>query len=436
MNSALDQNINTFHKGFTTTEQGKYEDPTYLGFKLVFDFNPAHRNFETGQTDDPLFSEDTSLESAMQYLKATGYKNRAEMLKKFKDTLQFVNETTPWYFQTLSGVNDLWKIEFGENFNPFRGKDKVLEITCLESIDLRMTALADMYRKATFDAKFMRHLLPENLRWFTVRVQIAEIRKFHKLKATADGLNVGGGALAGATGAVGAAVSGAANKATSAASSAVGGVIPGLAGATKDKISTHADDFELIDDLISLIEFHCSHCTFDFSESFPSEKELSMNGATDMATQKFKIKVGHIEEHHRYKIMDVTLKDGVTQENGPFSVPIPAFDKAFNKAADNILSNTVQGFTNGLQDKLKELTNIPGNLIAGAVNSLSSKLTSAQLGNVYDLRNQTLVTAINGFLGKNEQLGVQPLGKEDVYSGVPGVDTTSKISDTLGNIYR
>src|SRR3989304_5939572 len=135
MNNPLDKNVNKFHKGFATTKQGGFEDPTYLGFRLVFNFTPTHRNFETGQTDDPLFSENDNLESAIRYLKATGYPNRAIMLQQFKKNLQYINDETPWYWQTLTGLNDLWKIEFGESFNPYRGKDKSIEITCLESID-------------------------------------------------------------------------------------------------------------------------------------------------------------------------------------------------------------------------------------------------------------------------------------------------------------
>ena len=39
-------------------------------------------------------------------------------------------------------LEEIWKIEFEENFNPYRGKDKMLEITCLESIDLRIKLIS------------------------------------------------------------------------------------------------------------------------------------------------------------------------------------------------------------------------------------------------------------------------------------------------------
>jgi len=410
-----ENNFNKFHKGFMTTVQGGFEDPTYLGFKLAFDFDPTHRNFENGMTDDPLFSTDASLESAQRYLKATGFSNRAEMLERFKQNLRFINTQSPWFFQSITGLNELWKIEHGENFNPFRGKDKVLEISCLESIDMRLTALADSYRKATYDAKFMRFLLPENLMWFTLRVQVCEMRSFHKISDAINKINP-----------------------------AIFTVNPNLETTPKIPLalnrdsghSSHEASFEEVKDLVSLMEFHLTHCTFDFSESFPSDGPISMDGNMNMAKQKFKINVGHISETHSYKLMDLVLKDGVNQENGNgLSQRMPDFDKAFNTRSDNILTSTILGLQNNLQDRLNQISGIPGNLIARGVNMASEAVNRVVLGNVYDLRNQSAAGILNSFLGKNEQLGAPPLGREDVYPNVPGTDLSTAKSVDLGNAY-
>lgn len=440
MNAPIDKNINAFHKGFLTTKQGGFEDPTYLGFKLVFEFNPSYRNLETGQTDDPLFSEKDDLESAIRYLKSTGYPNRAKMLQEFKSNLQYVNENTPWYWQTLSGLQDIWKIEFGENFNPFRGKDKVIEITCLESIDLRITALADLYRKATFDTKYMRALLPENLRWFSLRVQVAEMRSFQKIKEAIEKIesptqNVPN------------------NPNTQAIGDAVQKSSFNVVSSTPSQSASQKEpQVENMDDLISLMEFHFTHCTFDFWDSFPSDKELTMNGEMDMAKQKFKINVGHIQENHQYKIMDLVLKDGVNQETGSFKQSIPTFGNAFTKKSDNIFSNALQGVSSQLQDRLNQVASIPGNLIARGENTLGSAINGAVLGNVYGAQNQSLQTILNGFLGHNAQVGgttispgenaltpaptPQTYTKEDVYPNVPGQDLSTKNYGNQGNIYK
>ncbi len=374
-----------------------------------------------------MFSEDPTLESAIRYLEATGYPNRADMLRTFKNNLQYINKETPWFFQTVSGLNDIWKIEFGENFNPFRGKDKVLEVTCLESIDLRITALADLYRKATFDAKYMRSLVPENLRWFTVRVQLAEIRQFQRVKSAIDRINTtvvnqnpntedfitSSGALSDAA--------------------FTGASINNIIGSTK-----LSDDptIENIDNLVSLMEFHLSHCTFDFWESFPSDKEISMNGDMEMAKQKFKIHVGHIKEQHQYKLLDLVLKDGLTGENGNNLKSIPDFDKAFNNRPDNILKNTISGVGSSLQDKLNQIAGIPANLIAKGVNAAGVAITSQVLGNVYDLRNQSIQTIFNSLVGQGQQLGNALNNRSeltDVFPNVPGSDLNTKSTPNMGN---
>src|SRR3990172_1494527 len=166
--SFTDTFVNSFHKGFLTVPGNRQEAPTYLGFSFVFDFDPEFRSFETGLTESPLFARPgKGLDSAKEYLKNIGYDQRANMVSSFRELLRAINHDTPYYFQSLDGLADLWKIDKTE-FNSYRGKDKVLTISCLEGIDMKITALADLYRKMSFDAYHMRELLPENLRFFNV----------------------------------------------------------------------------------------------------------------------------------------------------------------------------------------------------------------------------------------------------------------------------
>jgi hypothetical protein len=191
MYAAIDADIQSFHKGFYSTQPGGYEDPTYLGFDLTFNFYDKTRDPGTGFTRNALWAEpaDGDVDSAQYYLEAIGYPERAAMLKQFKQQLQFINSNTPWYFQTLEGLANIWDIPWGrDGWNTYRGKDKMLTIGCMESIDMRMTALADLYRKATFDPITMRSLLPDNLRWFTLIVRVYEIRKFQKVIDTSNTL--------------------------------------------------------------------------------------------------------------------------------------------------------------------------------------------------------------------------------------------------------
>ncbi len=54
---ATDKERSLFLKGFKLSKQGQYEDPTYLGFKIVIDFGNLPINGEDGLPPSPLFRE-------------------------------------------------------------------------------------------------------------------------------------------------------------------------------------------------------------------------------------------------------------------------------------------------------------------------------------------------------------------------------------------
>lgn len=434
-----DQGIQIFHKGIATKPQSETEDPTYLGFNLIFDFYPTHRDASDQLTHDALFvdAEDGNkygLDSAEQYLVDLGYIAKANMLVGFKNTLKYVNTVTPYYLQSIEGIADLWKIDTNpESFNNFRGKDKVLTINCLESFDMRITSMADMYRKATFDAQSMRELLPENLRHFTLRLQVIEIRKFHKIKEFVQN-----------------------NTQTD--------LLNANTKASPDFVPKQTE-FQMLDmeKNISVLEFKLSFCEFDFSESFPVE--VVSNADSEMAKQKFKIKVGRITETNTY----VNLKDflnnailndaytAITDINDDSSVNLRSMPNDLteiqdiksrsNAYADNAskygqISTTIRGALSDLQSKIERA---PSDLVARGINNVQSKVTNAVLGNVY---NKPLSAVLNPFIDEKNQLlpqsiggnvypptppSITKIGEEDVYPGVP--EPPKDYPSSLGNVY-
>ena len=50
-----DLNVNQFFKGLRLTDEGGHQDPTYLGWKFLFDFNP-HQDHDDGGTTSCLFA--------------------------------------------------------------------------------------------------------------------------------------------------------------------------------------------------------------------------------------------------------------------------------------------------------------------------------------------------------------------------------------------
>jgi hypothetical protein len=157
-------------------------DPTYMGF--YFNFNPFTRSDVNNQDLDYLpqglflganstagAAEDP--DSAVNYLQRRGEYYRANMMKEFRDGMVYVADNTPWVFEKVTGMSDIWKIDPKNNF---RAKEKKIVLECTESIDGKMTYLIDLYRKAAFDAEYMRYALPETQRFFSMNLIVTEIR--------------------------------------------------------------------------------------------------------------------------------------------------------------------------------------------------------------------------------------------------------------------
>jgi hypothetical protein len=209
---------------FTTVGGGNgvtaFDDPTYLGFTLVFDrtsplFNGADKG-ETQPANSQLGSQQSPTqgggqvnlnlpdsppqggqaktipggESAVGYLEAIGEKTRATYLRSFIQGLLEINDTRPYYWQSISGLVEAWEKTF--NFDdPYIGTKigetgEGIQIDCLEAIDLKMSALFTLYKMAVYDNKYRRYILPKNLMYFDAYVYVQEIRKFNTLLDVTD----------------------------------------------------------------------------------------------------------------------------------------------------------------------------------------------------------------------------------------------------------
>lgn len=163
--------IERFRKGIQS-DYGKYNDPTYLGFVFLFnDFDPNVSPLLARGTD----SAPPPVGSALSYLASINDVARYNYLKLFQELLLDTNYWMPWYWQQIEGIDKIW--DYGGLKDPYKGgDDSRLKVTTLESIDLRITALMDLYRKSCYDYTYRRFVLPENLRKFQVSVFVQEIR--------------------------------------------------------------------------------------------------------------------------------------------------------------------------------------------------------------------------------------------------------------------
>ena len=167
------RNINDFRK--TRVRDNFHEDPTYLSFFFMFDYYTS---------ESPLFNGE-----AVDYLtNVVGDKQRAADLENFIKILKKLNNEYPWFWQSVSGL-EVTK-QYGNLQEPYRGADNpAIEIGCLESVELTVSGMIDLYKRAAYDFSRWVEVIPKNLRRFKLSIWVSEVRTFEqsKLEKAASG---------------------------------------------------------------------------------------------------------------------------------------------------------------------------------------------------------------------------------------------------------
>lgn len=148
-------------------------DPTYTGFKIFFHFSDKGGLLADGEYTN----------SALAYLSRIGDYKRLELLKKYINILSKVNSITPWIFQEITGIAEIYNKPFAE---PHRNHE--IEIRTLETIDNKIMSLIEMYRNIVYDFDRHVYVLPENLRRFSMSIYIYDFRMFDSTSTTATEL--------------------------------------------------------------------------------------------------------------------------------------------------------------------------------------------------------------------------------------------------------
>ena len=480
---ATDKDRNLFLKGFKLSESGKNEDPTYLGFKIVFDPGILPVNSEYGWAPSPLlrnrsYTEDNGASnftenpfgqpqyssktgpgvtyySAYSYLleREANFPNpnnikRANAIRQFAKLLEEINQNSPWFFQSIDGLDKLsqisrsgFQIDDGfDSFDPQRTNGKTLTINCLESINLRISALAELYNQATFDADNMRWLVPRNLRKFTMWIFVTEIRNFFKtsrLTASSTALtaldnfssllstnnNPGSSIVASDSGAQSV---GGFNLGSESNGGGGGGAFGSFVNNvfSGSGLQNDVQAFRNQQDqsgIKPVIVYECSQCEFDFSESTPLKASIDMGSTTaDPEANSFKIHVGKVRMKSQYP--------NIRGDGKPLILG-DAWDQnrsSVQELGDDALSlERIQGLGQQI------LTNIVSNAVSDLVNEgisqfidpLLSGIDQSLLGNIYSLNPSQLtrLTNSNGNFGfnniENFLGGAAETGIDNIFKG-------------------
>ena len=475
--NATDKNRSLFLKGFNLSRSGENEDPTYLGFKFVFDFGSLPVNLENGWAPSPLLrvnnytttdgaanmpqnmfgqpqygftSTNVVYYSAYNYLlqRDGGYLRgnalkRANALRQFQILLQDINNNSPWFFQSITGLDDLEKIAISgfqseqgmDNFNPARTAGKVLTINCLESLNMKMTALANLYNQAMFDADNMKWLVPRNLRKFTMWIYVTEIRNFFKTTRL-----TGSSAAVAALDDLTSLLTSDRNPGGSIANTPVGERLPSGPGAPGNSFNSFvrgvANQSGLMNDIDAfrnqqdqsgikpVLIYECHQCEFDFSASKPFA-DIDVGIDPRAATQSFKIHVGKVRMRTQFPNIRtdgsyLVLGDSYDQNRSSVQIYNDSLDlETIVNLGREILTNvTSQAISDLINEGISQFVN-PA--LAGASQTL--------LGNIYSLNPAQLQGFISGNLGfsdaQNFLNGATDVGIDNIFAGsLPNPQTT------------
>lgn len=309
-----------------------YDEPTYLTFRIDFDFlgadmgdsynelphgllNVVTRDFVGNESDTTLLPNISASDrryilndeyktihdlspkslantqySAYNYLYyALGERERARMLLQFKMGLYDIVQYCPYYITSISGLNNIMKVVPANGVRvPKDGG--VLTIKCNEALDMRITQIMNLYRKIAWDDVYQRWILPDIMRYFKMYIYISEIRVFH---TTDDKSQI---------------VSGAMEMVPTPTMKVPKGVQGNLV-----PVIGH-DSFKLLDSVINkampTIKLECSMCEFDMSDVMEHIGSISSAKSDEPIKPTMKIRVGNVKEVQSYGLNRENLTHG------------------------------------------------------------------------------------------------------------------------------
>jgi hypothetical protein len=374
---------------------------------------------------------------------------RQQMLGAFRKGLMFINEKCPYYFQTLTGLDQLLKVDI-KNLHKAGSKAQrsgTLSIDCLESIDMRIFSLSELYRKATFDYTYHRTMLPENLRKFRMWIVVSEIRNIQLTYGINDVLNPFSIPS----------VAQAANSLDSFNTQT--GLLDNAQGLLQKSTNPLAPEDKFGAYTLGPYAFiyQLDQCEFDFDDSYPSFSSIDNKGGAAV-TNKFKIHVGRVKD---YKIQFNELADVIGKSDNIKSMVLSdvwgssagSYNDYDYTGSAGITGEDLSTKANPKEYFAQMASNFITNTVADLKNQGVSILEKALLGNIYGMGGlnvgastssaQSLINTLKGGIpnpfadNKPQSKGLggpsqrqYPTLKEDVYPNNPGSD-----QQNLGNTY-
>ena len=305
--NALTTALNAVNSGLRDAGVAALKEATDIEKKLGFTIGPPKAATEP-PTTNPGTGESAS---AIGYLIKIGEAARANYLRGFVQGLQEIVQQRPYYFQTITGLLEAFQKSITFSEDPYTGvkEGEGITVGCLEAIDLKMTAIFNLYRMACYDVRMKRYVLPKNLMRFDVYVDVHEIRKFKTVRNWLTALNLNDGS---------------------------------------------PDTKKYVNENTSRIRFKFTECMFNAAASGKVFEGVTNVGGT-VATTEIQWSYGLLELDSQYSGYDGALKEDKQQTSPNMKSKLKTFAKAqlANQAkgainlASRSISSAIQGLTLG-----------------------------------------------------------------------------------------
>ena len=139
----------------------------------------AYNGVDDGDSDD--YNEPASADAQQSGLSTNVEINAPQTVL---DMLGFISGMRrmvvdyPYVIQGISGLDTAYNKHYGIK-DPYLGSgDDKITLTCLESLDLRVSSMFNRYFNAVYDRQYRRERVPVNLRRFNCSVYVHDVRNF------------------------------------------------------------------------------------------------------------------------------------------------------------------------------------------------------------------------------------------------------------------
>jgi len=331
-----------------------FDEPTYISFSFEFEIERPDVGLDLDFLPEGLLKPETDSSSAIQYLKNIGYSDRANNIKAFIELLKKIQNEFYWSLESISGLDAIFSSKL-EDGNVIRLKDKPLTLKFRETLDLKIYAMFDLLKKASYDYVFMRQILPDIMRKFTFKLYIYEVRLFHTPRNTSNPTDIPFQNM------------GATNKPYNFDQklkqdiSDAENFIKEISSGQKQKEleekwnktyngqgeigSKKADYFlTVLNNTISVIELTFKQCEFDLqSIKFSPYDELSVSAKYEPATFTININPGVLIETGYYPIVTKAITNTISNRNFN-QVSLNIVDYYKSKTDNNTANNTSKNY--------------------------------------------------------------------------------------------